>query len=368
MNFEADGGLWSTGPAVSGPPALAVLEVQGAVLAWTVDDPGGVAATRITFTDVAAADWLWHVVGVEGHTALVNALADRPVEGAVDVPGVEIDEAPLIPLRRIAIGHWARRWWPSSLRDGIAELDGALLDAELAVAQVAAEGFLDEDAVDADVGELLVGRRSALETRRQDGDPRVIALIDACRELAEDAGVWDAAPIVVDDVPARRADYALAAGPGGGGPSRMAVAGGAASVNWDAVPPNVFDAAEETVEWRVEAADGVAVATVRVAMAGLLPATGIDVRLRAGDVTGHGALDANGVARMALTDAGGPVAEGSAWNHDWTSVRVDVGAGVEASAAAVELRSRVRELARARLARPGPDAFLAEVLAAESDY
>jgi hypothetical protein len=32
------------------------------------------------------------------------------------------------------------------------------------------------------------------------------------------------------------------------------------------------------------------------------------------------------------------------------------------------IRQRVRAFARARLARPGSDAFLAEIVAAESDY
>jgi hypothetical protein len=45
--------------------------------------------------------------------------------------------------------------------------------------------------------------------------------------------------------------------------------------------------------------------------------------------------------------------------------RVTIGADVEESA---DIRQRVRAFARARLTQPGADAFLAEILAAESDY
>jgi hypothetical protein len=59
------------------------------------------------------------------------------------------------------------------------------------------------------------------------------------------------------------------------------------------------------------------------------------------------------------------VPEAAAWNHDWTPTTVTVGSTVEES----ELtRQRVRDFVRARLTTPAGDAFLAEVLAAESDY
>ena len=41
MKFEARSEGWSGGPVVSDVPAVAVLEVSGAVLEWTVDDPAG---------------------------------------------------------------------------------------------------------------------------------------------------------------------------------------------------------------------------------------------------------------------------------------------------------------------------------------
>ena len=39
MKLMSDSGLWSTGPFVAPSPLQAVLEVSGAVLSWTVDDP-----------------------------------------------------------------------------------------------------------------------------------------------------------------------------------------------------------------------------------------------------------------------------------------------------------------------------------------
>ncbi|MBI3692931.1 MAG: hypothetical protein HY239_20290, partial [Mycolicibacterium aromaticivorans] len=53
------------------------------------------------------------------------------------------------------------------------------------------------------------------------------------------------------------------------------------------------------------------------------------------------------------------------WDQDWSATAVTVGIEV---AEAPGARERVRRFARQRLAQPGPDAFLAETLAAESDY
>lgn len=54
-----------------------------------------------------------------------------------------------------------------------------------------------------------------------------------------------------------------------------------------------------------------------------------------------------------------------AWGHDWRETTVTIGADIGEDRA---VRDRVRTFARTRLLRPGADAFLAEVLAAESDY
>jgi hypothetical protein len=128
----------------------------------------------------------------------------------------------------------------------------------------------------------------------------------------------------------------------------------------------VFDAAEDTVDWRVDANDNIAEAVVAVALSGLAGVTGCAVRLQSGDVGGAGVLDADGRAAFPLVDSlGQPLTESAAWNHDWRTTTVVVGAGSVESPA---VRRRIRDFARARLSRPAGDAYLAEILAAESDY
>ena len=363
MRLQATSGGWSGGPVVADVPAVAVLEVSGAVLEWTVDDPAGVAATRMTVTDVVAADWLWRVLGPGGHAAVVSGA------GVADVD-VDLRVEALEPLRRLAVGYWLRRWWPESSRDGIVGLDPSLLDGELALLVSEAQEFFTEDTLDSDVEGLLAPHRLAVTALEVGGDPRVLDLARACVDLADDAGVWAAADLAVAPsatVAGRRADYALAAG--AGDRSRAAIAAGVASVDWVAVPPRTFDAAEHTVEWSVDATDASVIATVRVALVDGASAGGIAVRLSAGSVGAAGILDATGTAVLPLVDQrDDEITELQAWDHGWSTATVTVGADRPVPAEAAALRQRVRDVARARLARPGPDAFLAEVLAAESDY
>jgi hypothetical protein len=259
----------------------------------------------------------------------------------------------------LAIGHWLRRWWPASARDGIAELDPALLDAELALATVAADAFFTDDTLDSDAAGLLSPHTARLNTLATEGDPRVTALIDRCRDLAADLGVrWSEA----EALPARRADYALAAGTRT--PQRDAIAGGEATVNWSAVPPGIFDAAEDTVEWSVRTDDaGTVNAHVQVALSGAGNADGIAVRIRCGDHGGTGALNGDGRAVVPI-----PMTETEAWNQDWSSADIRVGVDVANTDEDAQVRARVRALARTRLTAPTDDAFLAEILAAESEY
>jgi hypothetical protein len=353
--------LWSTGRQQAQPPLVAVLEVSGALLSWTVDDPSG--AAQITFTDPARADWLWRVLGESGHVALAAATENRAPDAAVDLAGVELSEEALAPLRRLALGHWLRRWWPASQRDGIAALDGALLDAEIALLTADAEAFFTDDTFDSDVAALLRPHAAALTARLDGGDPRVVELVRSCTDLGDDVGV---ALGEAEGAVARRDDFALAAGAGRDGVSAGAVATGTASISWGAVPPGVFDAAENTIDWRVEVVDGVAKAVVRVALSGYGLAAGIAVGLRSGDLGGAGVLDADGAATLPLVDAQHQdVTESVAWDHDWRSTAVTVGAEVAESP---DVRARIRDFARSRLRQPAGDAFLAEVLAAESDY
>ena len=109
-----------------------------------------------------------------------------------------------------------------------------------------------------------------------------------------------------------------------------------------------------------------AVAVVRAAVIGPGAPTGLPVHLRSGSVSGTGVLDADGRATLALVDAHQrPLTESAAWNHDWPTTSVTIGADVEESP---RTRERIRNFARARLDQPPSDAFLAEILAAESNY
>jgi hypothetical protein len=385
VRLVADSGLWSIGPVVAPTPLVAVLEVSGAVLSWTVDDPFGSEAPRITFTDPRRADWLWRILGESGHLAVVSALEGRSADEqqTVEVPGINVPGINAVPgtverLRRLALGHWLRRWWPASDRDGIARLDRALLDAEIALCTAAAQEFFTDDTLDSDVGELLGPHATSLTGHVRGGDPRVLQLVRACSELADEVGIsgWSevsaaldgstepATPDRVMPLP-RRDDYALAAGSDTGRPDSAAIARGVASINWGAVPPGIFDAAEDTVDWTVEATDSAAVAVVRAAMIGPQPAAGIAVRVRCGAVDGTGVLQADGRATVPLVDSHRqPMTESAAWNHDWRSTSVTIGADVEESR---RTRDQIRQFARARL-HPASDAFLAEILAAESEY
>jgi hypothetical protein len=381
MRLVADSGLWSTGPVTADSPLAAVLEVSGGVLSWTIDDPPGDGApseARITFTDLSRADWLWRVLGESGHVALASAVEGRPDQPhSIELAGVDIVPGSVDPLRRLAIGHWLRRWWPASRLDGIAGLDRALLDVEVALLTSGAQGFFTDDTLDSDVVGLLAPHAAALLAHLRSDDPRIRDLVRAGAGLAEEVGVdddgWPELYAALDDSSAelsapsgRRDDYALAAGAEAAPRSAAPIARGVASIGWGAVPPGIFDAGENTIDWTVQVADAAVVAVVRAAVIGPDRATGIAVRLRSGAVGGGGALDAEGGAILALVDGQQrPLTESAAWDHDWSATSVLVGAGASEDR---DARERVRRWARARLHRPPHDAFLAEILAGESDY
>ncbi len=275
------------------------------------------------------------------------------------------------------MGHWLRRWWPASQRDGIAGLDRALLDVEVALLTADAQGFFTDDTLDSDVAELLAPHAPALTMHVRDDDPRIRDLVRAGAGLADDIGVdgvgWSELFAALHDSSAIlemptecRDDYALAAGSDAGPRGAAPIARGVASINWSAVPPGIFDAAKNTVDWSVQVAGATLVAVVRAAIIGPDPATGVTVLVRSGEVGGSGALDADGHARLPLLDAQQrPLTESVAWDHDWTNTSVVVGAD---RSELRETRERVRGWARARLDPPAADAFLAEILAGESSY
>lgn len=375
MRLVADSGLWRMGPAVAEVPLAAVLEVDGAVLAWTVDEPAADNA-QITLTDTGRADWLWRVLGEPGHRAVADAALPSPDHDAgVDLSGVEVRPGALDNLRRLALGHWLRRWWPASVRDGIAGLDTALLDAEIALLTAEAEDFVGEDTLDADIGALLAPHAPAFTNHLVLGDPRVVDLVARCVELAQDVGVdgpgWAELAEAVENrtaspTSAHRDDYALAAGADTGPLPAGVIARGAASVAWSGVPGSVFDAAEDTISWAV-AADGDHVSAVlHVAALGPGSPAGIPVELRCNGFTASGVLNESGRAAMELRGTTNqPVTATAAWDQDWESTTVTVGAPTVEPG---EARERARRFARQRLAAPGSDAYLAEILAAESEY
>ncbi len=388
MRLVADSGLWRAGPSdpsLAAPPMLvAVLEVSGAVLSWTVDDPPGGTSAQITFTDLARADWLWRVLGESGHVALAAACgAVAPVDDqphSIDLTGVDIVPGSADSLRRLAIGHWLRRWWPASRQDGIAGLDRALLDVEVALLTVDAQGFFTDDTLDSDVARLLAPHATALITRVRSADARIVDLVRAGAGLADEVGVddigWpelhaalDGSHAILTTPSGRPDDYALAAGSDAVPRRGTSIARGVASINWSAVPPGIFDAAENTVEWSVEATGTAAAAVVRAAVIGPDPATGIAVQLRSQAITSTGALDADGRATLPLVDAQRrPMTEQAVWDHDWPATSVIIGTGISAAMESRDTRDRVRRLARLRMEQPGEDAFLAEILASESAY
>lgn len=379
MRLVADSGLWSTGPidTAAATPLVAVLEVSGAVLSWTLDDPDD-AAPHIAFTDVSRADWLWRILGEAGHVAVVSA-----VDGAtgrahsIELTGVELVPGSVAPLRRLATGHWLRRWWPASRQDGVAGLDRALLDVEVALLTAGAQSFFPDDTLDSDMTQLLAPHAAALISHVRSADSRVVDLVRAGAGLADEIGTddddWSELIAAVDDssvivaLPSdRRDDYALAAGAGAGPRGAGAIARGVASIAWSGVPPAIFDAGENTVGWSIETGGATVVAAVQAAVIGPDPATGIAVRLRSAAIDGTGTLDAAGRATLPLEDSRGrALTESAAWDHDWSATSVVVGAETPESA---ETRERVRGWARARLDLPPRDAFLAEILASESAY
>ncbi|MUM19726.1 hypothetical protein FZI91_05305 [Mycobacterium sp. CBMA271] len=359
MMLINESGLWATGPVPAPVTAVAVLEISGAVLSWPIDDPSHPPV--LVFTDVARADWMWRVLGEAGHVTVVEALRDADPAAVIELPSVSVLPGSTDSLRRLALGHWLRRWWPASSRDGITALDRSVLDAELAVLTAAAEDYFTDDTLDADVAGLLALHGAALGAHR---DQRVEALGARCHDLADEYGLrWDAPGVVA----ARREDYALVAGAGDEPPSPGTIAAGAVTIAWSDVPPGIFDAAEDNLDWVIVAEDAAVAVRVRAAVSGPDSAAGIPVALRCSMFRGFGVLDSDGAAVLPVFDVDGrPAAEEQAWNTDWSATRVSVGAGGAAESS--ELRDRVRTFARARLTAPAADAFLAELLAAESDY
>ena len=82
MRLVADSGLWSTGPVRAATPLVAVLEVSGAVLSWTFDEP----ATRTTRRPTSRSPICHAPTGFGGSSVNPATSPWFPLLGSADDP------------------------------------------------------------------------------------------------------------------------------------------------------------------------------------------------------------------------------------------------------------------------------------------
>lgn len=327
------------------------LEVAGGVLTWRVDDVSP-APPHLRLWAPEDAAWLWRVVGEAGHADTLAALAEHR---DVEVAAVSED---LALLRRLAWGHWLRRWWPTSVIDGIEPLPSAVLDVEVALLIDDCESYFDADSLDGDP-EALIARHPTTDidslARHFDPDVRSLHNRWSSREPDGEAVVTATLPSLSAD------DYALAAGSDVSAGPTPGIAEGRASVPWELVPANTFDAAEDTITWTVDAAPQVLVA-IRVALLPGRSATPLQVELMLPDppLRARATLDSTGRGRIPVD-----LTPRAAWRADWSTLSCTVGGrdGTEHR----ELRDRIRTLIRRRIGGidDGTQLFVAEKLVAD---
>ncbi|MFI7001223.1 hypothetical protein [Nocardia sp. NPDC050175] len=303
-----------------------VLEAAGGHLTWSLLD--GPALPAAVIDDVKLAqDWLWAVFGEE-----VALAVDAGETGELTaVPGLpEL----VTSARRLGYAHWAARWWPASIIDGIAPLDERLL--------------LDDIATLSEECEMIV-----------DG-------ADAPFEVTE-------TPDRVPEARGRAEDYALAAGPASATPpGALVLARGSGGWDWRRCPPRLLDASEQAVSWEVVRQAGTTTVSVRAVTA---PQSHFPSYLHPHVLVRTSA----GTADAALTLAGDiwttevPAPEGA---ESAVTVAIYVpGVGSDSSEhGGPAVRQRIRDLAVQRLRRaadPADEAgdapLLAEIDAAASD-
>ncbi|WP_406245186.1 hypothetical protein [Streptomyces anulatus] len=260
-----DGTVRIAGPSVGPAFTRAVLEVAGAVLTWPVLGPTGLPAAEIH--DVGQAQqWLWAVYG-EHAAAAVDAVASGTPTAELTLP--ERPTALAESAARLALGHWAADWWPTSYLDGIPALEPDVLGLELAALTHECQQLLDESA-ELDGLELLEEHLAALDPLirwRQSADPprrldRVLRLTD---DAADNAGLGGealrhlrsamdkdhrptATPLDLAELFLRRQGFALAAGALRTASGRV-IARGSGTNDWCRYPPGFVDAAENAVSW-----------------------------------------------------------------------------------------------------------------------
>ncbi|PXX65506.1 hypothetical protein DFR70_104570 [Nocardia tenerifensis] len=304
-----------------------VLEAAGGHLTWSL--LAGQALPAAVLDDVPLAqDWLWAVFGEEVALA-VDAGATAELTAAPGLPEL------VTSARRLGYAHWAARWWPASVLDGIAPLDERLL--------------LDD----------------------------IAALAEACEMLLDGADeAFDLAELESDRVPqahGRAEDYALAAGPATTAPhDAMVLARGVGGWDWRRCPPRLLDASEQAVSWEVLRHNGITTISVRAVAS---PQAHFPPHLRPHALIRTAADSAD----VALTLAGDAwCAEAPAPDGAESAVHVAIyvpGVGVaDDGLGGPEVRQRVRDLAARRLRRasdPADDSadapLLAEIDAAAAD-
>ncbi|MFD0414746.1 hypothetical protein [Streptomyces sp. NPDC127108] len=421
------------GPAVGPACTRAVLDVAGAVLTWPVLGAPGLPTAEIH--DVGRAQqWLWAVYG-EGVAGAVDVLAaplppdagappgEVILPGEVALPGEMALPGKVAPpgemalpaqptaladsAARLALGHWAARWWPTSHLDGIPALEPDLLGLELAALTHACQQLFDdlEDQPDGDAAVLLEDHRASLDpliswwrAARRPTDPayRLDSVLRLLDDAADNAGVdgesWrrlrsaleagtghtpGATPLDLTALLPR--DYALTAGaaplPAGG----RVIARGTGTNDWHRYPPGFVDAAETAVSWTAYALGAGRRIEVEVVADAAAPSGGV---LLAAEVEVNGApphrvpLARRDDLWTGRADLQLPAAA--------TSPRIEVGVllpGFDPGPGAPDgaARTGVRALTRRRLANAaepragegtGTEPFLAEIAAAavQEDY
>ncbi|MCX5365468.1 hypothetical protein OG864_43015 [Streptomyces sp. NBC_00124] len=260
-----DGTVRIAGPSAGPPFTRAVLDVAGAVLTWPVLGPTGLPAAEIH--DVGQAQqWLWVVYG-ERTAAAVDAVASGTPAAELTLP--EQSTALAESAARLALGHWAARWWPTSYLDGIPALEPDVLGLELAALTHECQQLLDDsgelDGTElleehlAALGPLIRWRQSAAPPRQLD---RVLRLID---DAADNVGLDGEAlrrlrsalerdrrpteaPLDLAELFVRQQEFALAAGSQRSATGRV-IARGSGTNDWCRYPPGFVDAAEDAVSW-----------------------------------------------------------------------------------------------------------------------
>ncbi|MFD6285274.1 hypothetical protein [Streptomyces sp. NPDC060205] len=288
-----DGTVQIAVPAVTGPAfTRAVLDVAGAVLTWPVLGSTALPAAEIHDPD-RAQQWLWAIYG-ERTAAAVHALAAAPPGASADVtPPKPPEQAGALAgyAARLALGHWAARWWPASYTDGIPGLEPDLLGVELAALTHRCQQLFDDpgDQPDGDPAELLETHRAALgplvrwwQAAREAASGPVGQLDDVLRlidDAADCAGLEGDAlrrlrsaletgtphgprgapelrtPLDLGGLFSGHGDYALAAGERLDAGGRV-IARGSGTNDWCRYPPGFVDSAESAVSWTVSAVGG----------------------------------------------------------------------------------------------------------------